>query len=95
MHDVVIVLLLVVLALAACLVWICIKLIGNRLDADSLSKLAQVYVNDMANGYVKGYNQKLTADAIPPTGPQPDPGWRKLEESEPYIPQDEDESEEI
>lgn len=91
MLEVVIVLLLVVIALVACLTWICVKLIGGRLDADSLSKLAQVYINDMANGYVKGYNQKLTADAVPPTGPQPSAGWESIEQTQPYMPEEDTE----
>ena len=91
MLEVVIVLLLLVIALVACLAWICVKLIVGRLDADSLSKLAQVYINDMANGYVKGYNQKLTADAVPPTGPQPSAGWESIEQTQPHMPEEDTE----
>lgn len=91
MFEVVIVLLLVIFAVTACLTWVCIKLIGDRLDSASLTKLAQVYVNDMANGYLKGYNQKLTADAVPPTGPQPG-GWDAVEQTQPHLHEEDDEA---
>jgi hypothetical protein len=90
MLEVAVVLLLVILGMFACLTWVCIKLIGDRLDSASISKLAQVYVNDMANGYVKGYNQKLTADAVPPTGPQVESGWDNLEQTAPHLHEEDD-----
>lgn len=96
MLEVVIVLLLVIFAMVACLTWICIKLIYDRLDTASLERFANGYLDQMGESYCRGFNQRITSDAIPPTGPkfgsltQPD-DWSAIEESEPYIPESETE----
>jgi hypothetical protein len=77
-----------------CLCWICIKLIGDRLDSASIAKLVTGYLNEIGNSYAMGYNQRITSDAIQPTGPvigeQPlDPAWSDLDKSEQHISDDE------
>ena len=85
MFEVVIVLLLVIFAVTACLTWVCIKLIGDRLDSTSLSKLSQGYLKEMGDAYAMGFNQRAVADAVPPTGPHPTGGWDAVEQTKPHL----------
>jgi hypothetical protein len=90
MLGIIVVLLIVILAMVAGLVWMCVTLINNRLDTPSLERFAKGYLDQMGDAYLNGFNQRVTADMIPPTGPairgvtDPD-DWSELDKTEPHI----------
>ena len=94
MLEVVIVLLIVIFAAMACLTWICVTLINNRLDTPSIERFAKAHLDQVGDAYRMGFNQRITSDVIQPTGPiinghEPAPSWDDLDESEPHIPESE------